>query len=814
MITFNSLPGITNGKIVNQLKDYEIRYLAIDSRKIISSPHTLFFAIKGDRHDGHNYLESLVKAGITNFVVETDLPVSMDISSCNILKVKSSTEALQHIAANHRAEFTLPVIGITGSSGKTIVKEWLFQLLQGERIVFRSPKSYNSQVGVPLSVWQMNAHHELAIIEAGISKPGEMEKLERIIKPEIGLFTNIGTAHDSGFASREEKAREKTRLFKNCKLIIFCRDDLQVENAIKELGRKKTFTWSATDKDADLQIVKTTSRELVCRFNEIEFTIEIPGDNKASIDNSSHCIAALLSMGIPVKKIKESFKNLQPVSMRLELKKGINNCPIIDDSYNNDLMGLEIALDFLTHQSKKGKKTVILSDILTSGIPDEELYQLVDKLLDQKKISRLIGVGPGINSMNEKFTLPRKFFETTEELLKELPRISFENETILVKGARDFKLEKVVDKLVLKIHSTVLEINLDALTHNLNYYKSKLKPAVEIMAMVKAFAYGSGSVEIARWLQFHQVNYLAVAYADEGLILRSHGVEIPIMVMNPTPDSFDKLISYNLEPEIYSEKILKSLLNYLSEKAEKVSIHLKTDTGMHRLGFDEEELNHVKELLQNEKITVESVFTHLAAQENADQDEFTRIQIQSFEKMYTQISGWIETKPKRHVLNSAGILRFPEFHYERVRLGIGLYGIDPIEAGNDLMPVGTFRTLISQVKKIKPGETIGYGRIGKAEQGLKIATIPVGYADGFNRRFSNGVGQVIINNKRAKVIGNVCMDMTMIDITDIDASEGDEVIIYGAENPIDEMAKKIGTISYELLTGIGERVKRVFVQET
>lgn len=811
MLSFQELPKILRGKIISQEHDDTIKYLSIDSRKIIYSPNTLFFAIQGERHDGHQFIPELASAGVRNFIVEKEL--NAPLTGVNILLVNSVIDALQALAAYHRSKFSIPVMGITGSSGKTIIKEWLFQLMQHDKVICRSPKSFNSQVGVPLSVWQINEHHEMAILEAGISQPGEMENLEKIIKPTIGIFTNIGPAHDADFSSREEKAYEKSLLFKDCEKIIFCKDDPTVINSLKEIHPARTFTWSMKGEAADLQLTALGDKYLQCTMGDKTFEVEIPGTDLASCHNSAHCIATLLLLKYEPSKIAALFNELTPISMRLELKKGINNCSIIDDSYNNDLAGLEIALDFLTHQGKKGKKTVILSDILTSGLPDENLYQEINQLLDNKNISRLIGVGERIAGQGDKFSLPKKFYTSTRELAADLKPHTFSQETILVKGARNFQLEYIVEKLALKMHSTVLEINLDALTHNLNYYKSKLNPGVEIMAMVKAFAYGSGSVEIARWLQFHKVNYLAVAYADEGAILRSHNVEIPIMVMNPTPETFDKIISYNLEPEIYSISILKSLLEYLENQEEVVSAHLKIDTGMRRLGLDKLELEEAKPYLQDKKLKIESVFTHLAAQENPKEDKFTGEQVADFESLYEEIVGWLHYKPKRHVLNSAGALRFPEFQFERVRLGIGLYGIDPAKQGHELLPVATFRTIISQVKNIKEGESVGYSRSWKAPKDMKIATIPVGYADGFDRRFSNGVGHVIVNGKEAKVIGHVCMDMTMIELGDIEAGEGDSVIIYGPGNTVQDMAEKIGTIPYELLTGIGDRVKRIFVSE-
>jgi len=816
MMRFEDINSFLGGDMLQLYENLEIKYLSIDSRKSLKSPFTLFFAINGERHDGHKYLSGLAESGVKQFIVERDLDASA-YPGCNILKVDSSVYALQTLSGHHRKTFKNPLIAITGSSGKTIVKEWLYQLLAKDHNVYRSPKSYNSQVGVPLSLWHLNNGYELAFIEAGISMPGEMEKLERIINPDIGLFTNLGPAHDIGFASREEKAKEKAKLFKKCRKVIFCSDHELVKKAVLDLNLSEYFTWSSENKEADLTIEfpEGIGRTLRCQFDSHQFEIDLPGNDKATLQNASHCLALLLSLGFSPWEVQKRFRDLTPVSMRLELKKGMNGCYLINDTYNNDLAGLEMALDFLDHQSSGLTKTVILSDILHSGLEDNRLYSQVAELLRKKNIKKFIGIGNSMLGSRELFPDSSQFYASTKELLEKTDVNSFQNEVILVKGARPFSLEKIIDKLQLKIHSTVLEINLDALTHNLNYFRSKLQPGVEIVVMVKAFAYGSGMVEIARWLQYHRVDYLAVAYPDEGVSLRNSGVELPIMVLNSARGSFDKLVAYNLEPEIYSLGFLRELKNFLNGKEEKLKVHLKLDTGMHRLGFMEEDLEELVGLLEQiPNIQVESMFTHLAGQEDPQLEEFTRSQVALFKKMYEFICQGLKYRPKRHVLNSAGITRFPQFHFERVRLGIGLYGVDSDkEVQKHLRHISTFKTIISQIRSVRKGETVGYGRKGLATKDIRVATIPVGYADGYDRRFSNGTGFVLIHGQKAPVIGNVCMDMTMINIEDISAKEGDEVIVFGENHSITELANQIGTIPYEILTNVGERVKRIFLSE-
>jgi Alr-MurF fusion protein len=808
MIKFSQLEKITNGTNLLYADDRQINTLCVDSRKATEDGGTLFFAIKGDRNDGHDYLRSLHKIGVRQFVVERapkDLKLFTD---SNIILVRSSIEALQSIANFHRSQFLIPVIGITGSNGKTIVKEWLFQILSKDRSVVKNPGSYNSQIGVPLSVWQMRAHHQLGIFEAGISRPDEMKNLEKVIKPTIGIFTNIGSAHSEGFPNIETKIKEKLKLFEHVDYLIYCSDHESLQSIISESGIR-TFAWGSVGNPNVL--VKITGTQCDLRYNNESYTFQLYSADKASQENCLHCVALMLSLNYSFPEIQERLRELRSIPMRMELKEGINQCQIIDDTYNNDLGGLEIALQFLSHQHQKKKKRVILSDILESGLDEAELVQRISLLISRSNIQLFIGIGPVLSGYKSFFSPSSRFYSSTDEFLKTFDFDELNNEIILVKGARTFAFEKIVNHIQRKVHGTVMEIDLDSVIHNLNYFKSLLKPSTKIMVMVKAFGYGSGSIEIANILQYHKVSYLGVAYADEGVDLRRNNIRIPIMVMNPSEDSFDSIFTYDLEPEVYSMRIFNALLRFLEGRPCK--IHLKLDTGMHRLGFEEAEISEVIDLLKsNANITVASIFSHLAGADESTHDNFSQDQFSRFTSWAERISGSIGYKPLYHVLNSPGILRLGHLQLDMVRLGIGLYGVDPTNEGfRELRPVATLKTLVSQVKHIKKGETIGYGRRGHAEKDSTIATIAVGYADGFSRAFSRGVGEVLIRGKKAKVIGNVCMDMTMIDVTGLNVMEGDEVILFGKDFPIQEIASRINTIPYEILTNTSERVKRIFI---
>ncbi|QHL88367.1 bifunctional UDP-N-acetylmuramoyl-tripeptide:D-alanyl-D-alanine ligase/alanine racemase [Nibribacter ruber] len=822
MLTLQELTQATGGSVVQWAQLYPIQHLLTDSRKLVNAATSVFFAIRGDFHDGHDYVAGLYQQGVRQFVVE-DLSAFSELSSfpdANLLLVNSGVKALQDVAAYHRVRFHLPVVAITGSNGKTIVKEWLSQLLSPTERVVKSPRSYNSQIGVPLSVWQINETHTIGVFEAGISEPGEMEKLAKVIQPTLGIFTNLGSAHNEGFSSQEQKLEEKLLLFSGVNKLIYCADHELVRQAVHH-HNISGFTWSLKGNAAHVQVkIKSTSThktKIAYTYQDQEHSLTLPFTDDASLENALHCLTLLLRLGLPPEKLAPAFERLTPVAMRLERKEAINGCYVIDDTYNNDLAGLRIALDVLGQQARRGRKTLILSDLLEAGLEEKTLYQQVAYDVAAHGVDRVIGIGDVISRHQHLFPSGSEFYFGTDSFLGQLRPETFRQETILVKGARVFQFEKVVAALQQQVHGTVLEVNLDALVHNLNFYRSKVSTQTKIMVMVKAFAYGAGSYEIANLLQFHRVDYLAVAYTDEGVALREHGITLPIMVMNPSPDSFLKMQQYNLEPEIYSPDLLHRFLDYFPENSPKTPrIHLKLDTGMHRLGFDPAELTEALEVLvQVPHVQVESVFSHLAGADEALYNDFSRQQISAFEQMAQQVESTLGYAVTKHILNSAGIIRFgQEAAFDMVRLGIGLYGIESsgMEQGG-LQTVGQLKTTISQVKRVAKGDTVGYSRKGVADTDKVTATIAIGYADGYDRRFGNGVGEVLVNGRRVPIMGNICMDMCMIDVTGLDVQAGEEVIVFGKELPLTELSSRIGTIPYELLTNVSTRVKRVFYNE-
>lgn len=799
----------------------EIEHILTDSRKVIHTQKSLFFAIVGQRHNGHKFIKELYTKGVRNFVI-SDKSFAVP-ENCNVLFVNNTLEALQELASFHRRQFNLPIIAITGSNGKTIVKEWLYQLLKDDKNIVRNPKSYNSQIGVPLSIWQINKEHELGIFEAGISFPGEMEKLQKIIQPNIAIFTNIGEAHAENFLNLEQKVSEKSKLFTSTETIIYSKDYPQIDSALKATyPDKKKIVWSKKS-SADLQIAKIEKRNNECFIQGIYHNrfieITIPFSDDASIENAINCWLCLLHLGIDEEIISARMKHLNPIEMRLELKEGINNCSIVNDSYNSDIISLNIALDFISQQKQHNKSTVILSDILQSGKTEEVLYKEVALMLEQRNITRLIGIGEAISRQKNLFKQECWFYKNTEDFIRHFNHALFQNEIILLKGARAFGFEQIVKHLQQKAHETVMEINLNAIINNYNYYKSKLNPNTKIMVMVKAFSYGSGSFEIANILQFNHADYLAVAYADEGIELRRVGITLPIMVMNPELHSYDNMIKYQLEPEIFSFRVLHLFAEALHRNSHLLSnpfpIHIKLDSGMHRLGFVEEDLNElIIRLKNNKQLKIKSVFSHLAGSDETALDNFTHHQINAFKNMSGAILKHFNYPILRHILNSAGIGRFPEAQFEMVRLGIGLHGIGANEYDQSfLQHVSRLKTTISQIKEIKKGETVGYGRKGKAEKDIKIATVPIGYADGYNRKLGNGNGYMLINGEKAPTIGNICMDMCMLNVSGINCKEGDEVLVFGEELPITIIAEQLNTIPYEILTSISRRVKRIYFQE-
>ena len=826
--TVERIASIVEGEIINNSnKDLAVKDLLFDSRLLVAPENTLFFSLKSHRNDGNKYIDELYDKGVKMFVVEKSDSISEIIENKNdatFIIVDDTLKSLQKTAAFHRDNFNIPVIGITGSNGKTIVKEWLYQILSPEISVVRSPKSYNSQIGVPMSVWQLNESHDVAIIEAGISRPDEMLNLKQIIKPTIGIFTNIGQAHGKNFSSIDDKIEEKLKLFSEVQTLIYCRDYKEIDDKVKRLDIN-TFTWSRSDGTADVKISfiekekDYTTIKAIVNSQQSFVKIVIPFIDDASIENAIHCWVAALMLNIDNDVIARKMEYLSPVAMRMELKSGINNCDIIDDSYNSDFNALTIALDFMNQQHSHKERVVILSDILQSELKEEELYEKIALLLKNKGVNFIVGIGEAISRQKDKFDIKKDFYKDTKEFLSEYPVESFHNQLILIKGARDFGFEKISKILQEKAHETILEINLNNLVKNMNYYRSKLKRDTKLMVMVKAFAYGSGTFEVSNVLKFHHADYLTVAYADEGIELRRKGIDLPIMVMTPEINTFESIIKNNLEPDIYSFRSL-SLLEDAIEKLElspetQIGIHIKLDTGMHRLGFLPDDIDELlSRLKKNKNIVVKSVFSHLAGADSQEFNDFTMKQINAYDEMSSKIVSAFSYKILRHVLNSAGISRFTDYQYDMVRLGIGVYGVAPCEEDRGkLKNVISLKTTIVQIKEYEVGETIGYSRRGVIEKKSRIGVVPIGYADGLNRRLGNGAACFYVNGKAAPIIGNICMDMCMIDLTGIDCKEDDTAILFNEDYPIERIADACGTIPYEILTSISHRVKRIYFQE-
>ena len=823
--SLSEIAEITNGKLYATSEDSPIvEHLIYDSRKVVFFENSLFVALVGDRNDGHKYLNELYKKGVRYFLTERK-PNLKKMPHAGFVVVNNTLAALQKLAAFHRKRFKMPIIGITGSNGKTIVKEWLFQTLNTQFKITRSPKSYNSQLGVPLSVLQLKKEDTLGIFEAGISQPDEMKNLAKIIRPEIGIFTNIGDAHSAGFASFTHKIREKLTLFKDSKVLIYRSDDPRLDRLIKKYFKGKTLKW-ATEVEADWKITATerTSNNTV-KISAIYKTkkrqITIPFTGPSAIENAIHCWVMATYLKIPSQKIKAALKNLEPVAMRLELKAGTNNCLLINDSYNADLSSLKAALNFMTQQGDERPRTLILSDILESEKKADHLYKKLAELLNTHQIQRIIAIGKKISTLKKYIskTIKSTYYPTTDKFISQLKPNSFKSEIILIKGARVFHFENIVARLRQKHHQTVLEINLSALRHNLQFYIQQLATTTKVMVMVKAAAYGVGSVEIGRLLAAHAVHYLAVAYTDEGLALRKAGIQLPILVLNPEEASLEALVQHQLEPEIYSIPQLTRLIELTNLAAlpdGSFPVHVNLDTGMSRLGLDAKDFPALfKLLIAYPALRLASVFTHLAASDEGHHDRFTKQQITTYQASYQKIAKKIGYQPTRHVLNTAGISRFPQYQMDMVRLGIGLYGYDMAVPGSTrLETVHTLKASISHIKLVKKGTSIGYGRKGKAEQDSLIATVTIGYADGLLRKAGNGRFSGLLHGVRVPTIGNICMDMCMMDITAVpQASMGDEIIIFGPDLPVTELASSLETIPYEIFTGISERVKRVYFQE-
>ena len=835
MYTIFDIAPIVKVTWLQQNKNVEIEHILLDSRKLLFPESSLFFAIEGGRRNGIDYISELYIKGVFNFVVLQGLPVEIagQYPNANFLQVNDVLQALHLLTAYHRKQFKIPVIGITGSNGKTIVKEWLYQLLHNNYNIVRSPKSYNSQIGVPLSVWQMNVTHTLGIFEAGISQPNEMQWLQKIIEPTIGIFTNIGQAHGEGFINIRQKVNEKLKLFLHSDLLIFNADDPDISagvsnftNNVRNNENFKLFSWSKNAK-ASLQIlsVEKEQRSTTIKANDNRvgtgdrlITITIPFSDEASIENAINCWCVLLYLGVDDITIADKMLQLRSVEMRLELKQGSNNCSVINDSYSADINSLTIALDFLAQQQQHPNRTLILSDILQSGKNSQDLYKDVAAILQQKNIHRFIGIGPEISRQQDAFkNIPHTFFfPSTTDFKQQFYTLHFNNETILLKGARIFEFEQISHLLEEKVHQTVLEINLNAISYNLRQYQQLINKGVKVMAMVKAFSYGSGSFEIANLLQFNKVDYLAVAYTDEGVELRKAGITLPIMVMNAEEVTYDLMVQYNLEPEIFSFNILYGFQQYLQQSAiTNYPVHIKLDTGMHRLGFEAKDIDTLAALLKVSTVfKVQSAFSHLAASDAAEHDDFTKLQATLFLESCTKLQEATGYTFLRHIGNTSAIHRHKNLQLDMVRLGIGLYGVDNSpEMQQKLKNVTTLKTTISQIKKVKAGETVGYGRKGIVKKDSEIATVRIGYADGYPRALGNGKGKVLVNGYLMPVIGAVCMDMAMIDITGFAVEEGDEVIVFGESLSVHEVADWADTIPYEILTGISQRVKRVYYEE-
>ena len=800
----------------------QVEWLLTDSRSLVFPETTLFFALRTKVGDGHRYVADLYRRGVRNFVVGT-LPAEHETAfpDANFLQVMSPLKALQRLAERHREEHDIPVIGVTGSNGKTVVKEWLYQLLSPTLHVTRSPKSYNSQVGVPLSVCLLGEHSEIGIFEAGISQPGEMAALRAIIQPTIGVMTNIGPAHQENFESVEEKCHEKLSLFQDAKVLVYCADDAVVDECVAtSLLRGERLAWSRRNPSAALFVsaVETLERgtRITYRFHGAEATMTIPFTDDASTVNCIHCLAVLLSLNFSAEEIASRMKRLEPVAMRLEVIQGVRNCTLINDTYNSDAASLDIALDFMARRPEiqNKQKVLILSDMFQTGLPATELYAKVAELLNRRAIDHFIGVGPEISHAHSLFLMKKSFFPSGEALADSGLLDTLHDSLVLIKGSRPFGFEKITAALSLRVHETTLHVNLDALAGNLNFYRSFMKPETKMVCMVKASAYGAGSVEVAKTLQDRGVNYLAVAVADEGAELRRAGITAGIIVMNPEMTAFKTLFDYELEPEVYNFKLLDALIKAAEKEGiQGFPVHIKLDTGMHRLGFDPRlDLPALIDRLHHQTSVIpRSVFSHFVGSDSPDFDDFSARQFALFDEASKTLQAAFPHKILRHICNSAGIERFPERHLDMVRLGLGLYGIDPID-NRSLQNVTTLRTTILQIRECPKGDSVGYSRRTVLERDSRIAAIPIGYADGLNRHLGNRRGYCLVNGQRADYVGNICMDVCMIDVTDTDCREGDTVEIFGDNLPPAELARLLDTIPYEILTSVSDRVKRIYFQ--
>ena len=822
--TIEKITTLIGARRIGQ-NDANVGWILTDSRSLCFPEETLFFAIRTQRNDGHNYIPELYRRGVRNFVVET-VPADADsgFRNANFLKVTNTLAALQRLAERHRDEFDIPVVGITGSNGKTMVKEWLYQLLSQKMVVTRSPKSYNSQIGVPLSVWLIDEHTQVALLEAGISQTGEMDKLRDIIQPTIGVLTSMGQAHQENFRSMDEKCMEKLQLMHDAKVVVYNSDDEVVSRCMRRSGYKgQRVAWSKEDPQAALYVKETVTKGNMTTvhyiYNKVEEgTYHLPFIDEASVECSLACAATALYLGLDKEALDVRMSQLEPVAMRLEVKEGQRGCTLINDSYNSDVSSLDIALDFMSRRPDHNgrKRTLILSDIQQSGQQPSQLYRTVSELAEKRGVEKFIGIGPELKENAGEIRIDEKyFFADVEKFVQSEVFGALCDEVILIKGARQFGFDHITEQLEQKVHETILEVNLNAVVANLNHYRSLMKPTTKIVCMVKADADGAGAVEVAKTLQDHRVDYLAVAVADEGVTLRKNGITSNIMIMNPEMTAFKTMFDYELEPEVYSFRLMDALI----KAAEKEGItgypvHIKLDTGMHRLGFDPlRDIDGVIDRLKRQNAIIpRSVFSHFVGSDSDDFDNFSARQFQLFDEASTKLQAAFDHKILRHICNSAGIEHFPERQLDACRLGLGLYGIDSRD-NHILNTVSTLKTTILQLRQVPKEETVGYSRKGILERDSTIAAIPIGYADGLNRHLGRGRGYCLVNGQKAPYVGNICMDVAMIDVTGIDCKEGDTVEIFGEHLPVTVLSDILDTIPYEVLTGISGRVKKVYFQD-
>jgi alanine racemase len=790
---------------IHEGPDAEISNIAFDSRQIAGTTGVMFLALKTAYRDGHMYIPQLIEHGITCFMVEHDyVPNAIHNKALTWIRVKGVLQHLQIWAAWKRSQFKGFTIAITGSQGKTIVKEWLYQLLKTDYQILRSPRSFNSQLGVALSILRLESHHNLALIEAGISMPGEMQALQEMIKPDMVVFTSLGSPHDEAFSSRTEKLQEKLKLTSQASVVI-----------AQQVAKPNLFngTWLEIGPNGAMSYYVDHDR-IHITYDNLTHIFNLPFNDESSVRNAVTCIGVLLYLQYTPEQIQSRILSLKSISLRLDVKKAWANSILINDYYNADIESLEIALQFMYQQSERKRSILIVSDLEQSGLSAQQRMSALSRCCARFALDYCFLVGEVFLNTEIKLHCSYRVFKDTNALISSLNEISpyLSEARILIKGARSYHFEKLASRLQLQSHATVFEVNLSRLRDNLNYFKSHLNPKVKIMGMVKAMAYGSGGVEIARFLQQCGVAYLAVAYTDEGIALRNAKVTVPIMVMNPEEDSFEELIKNNLEPEIYNFKILNKCIEVAEFSAlHSIHIHIKLDTGMHRLGFTDADMVPLLEILKTHpRLHVASVFSHFTASDDPNADAWSTVQWNRFTNMYNVIQGNLKYPIVRHMANTNAILRLHQSHMDMVRLGIGLYGI--AQQGT-LQSVCKWYTQISQIRIVEAGETIGYGKSAVLTTATHVATLPVGYADGLSRTLGNEKHGVYIHNTFCKILGSVCMDMIMVDVTQVKCQEGDQAVIFENITQLLALSKAMHTIPYEVLTSVSSRVKRVYTMD-